>query len=1106
MKLMAMLLLGACLQIHAAGYGQRITLSEKDAPIEKVLKKIQQQTSYKFLYTSQLLEGAPKISITVKNAPVEEALDLIFKGQLLEYEVNESVIVIRPKVKTKIASLEATLSDPIDVSGKVTDGEGRPLPGANVKVRGTNIGVTTDNNGNFVLKNVSENAVLEISFVGHEMKTFTVRGKGFINVALSQKLSLLDETVVIAYGTTSRRFATGNIATVKAVDIEKQPVQNPLLALQGRVPGIEITQLTGMNGGGLTVRIQGRNSLRLNALDPLIVIDGVPYPTQLNSSGGLEALVQSGSPLNFVNPADIESIDILKDADATAIYGSRAANGAILITTKKGNAGRTKLSINMQQGWGKITRKADVMNTQQYLEMRYEAFKNDALIPSSTPNSTSPYLYAPDLTIWDTTRYTDWQKVLIGNTASYSNINTNISGGSTNIQYLIGVTYNRQTTVFPGDFDDKKGGLHFSINGSSPNQKLRVQLTGTYMYDQNHLPGVDLTQTAVLMEPNAPPIYNENGTHNWAPNAAGNSTWINPLAYTISSDFKNATFNLVSNANFSYQILPNLKISSGFGYTNMENDIYQPFRLESVPPESRAQGNRLSNFGKRNMRSWIIEPQIIYNYNIGKGKIEGLLGGSWQQNSSDILVLSGSGYSNDQLMKSLVAATTKTVAASSSLLYKYNAFFGRLNFNWSNKYLINVTARQDGSSRFGEKNKFHIFGSIGLGWIFTEEKFIKENIPFLSFGKLKTSVGTTGNDQLPDYLYISTYGSVNLPIPYQNAPGLLVSSIPNPHLQWEDTHKWLWGVDLGFLNDRIVLGAAYALNKSTNQIIGYVVPAITGFSSINRNFPATIRNTSLEFTLNTINTKGRIIKWSSNFNFTIPRNKLLSFPNIEQTSYGSDNLGVIVGEPLGITQVFPYAGVDPTIGKYMVLNQAGNPTLSPNGLTDRTALVSTLTKFYGGLLNTISFKGIQLEFLLQFVYKNGIRDFNYWNGSRLPGVFSSGSSNQPVSVLNRWQKIQDNAPVVARFTARNNSFPVYPMFSDVAYNYDASFIRLKNVSLSWQLPTHWIQKAKLQSFLFYFRGENLATITKYSGMDPETQSSVILPPLQMWTIGMKLEL
>lgn len=1099
MKITGILLLATCLHVCGKGHSQTVTLSEKDAPLEKIFRAIEQQTDFVFFADFALLQKAKAVTIQVKGMPLQEALDICFKEQPLSYSIVGKNIVVDLRgggMKEKAGAIQGLAL--IDVRGRVTNEENDPVAGVSVLVKGTQIGTSTNGDGEFTLNKVPDNAVLVLTAVNIQSVEEAINGRRNLELKVKGKTGKLDEVQVIAYGKTSQRFNVGNVTTVKAEDIEKQPVQNPLLALQGRVPGLEVTQLTGMPGGGVTVRIQGRNSIT-SGLDPLIVIDGVPYPSQLFANGW-EEVVQYGSPLNYINPADIESIDVLKDADATSIYGSRAANGAILITTKKGKVGRAKLNINLQQGWGKVARRVDMMNTRQYLDMRYEALKNDGIdITTLTPGSRTN-----DLTLWDTTRYTDWQKTLIGGTAQYTNIGVGISGGTAAVQYLIGATYNRQTTVFPGNFDDKMGGLHFNINGTSANQKLKVQLSGSYSYDQNQLPGLDLTNQAILMAPNAPHLYNMDGTLNWAPNAAGSSTWINPLAYTLSREFNNTTKNLVSNLNLSYKILPGLEISSSIGYSNTQSELYLPRRLEAERPEQRATSLRVAQYGNRNMSNWIVEPKLRYSGKIAKGKMEALLGASMQKNSASGLQLTGFGFSNDQLMKSPASAASITLNIAPSFLYKYNALFGRLNYNWDEKYLLNLTARRDGSSRFGDKNKFHNFGSIGIGWVFSQETIVKKNISFLSFGKLRASYGTVGNDQIQDYIYLSTYNAANPPILYQNIPGLFADRIPNPQLQWEMTRKWQTGMDLGFINDRIVLGATFALNESSNQIIGYVLPSVTGFTTIIKNLPATIRNISWEFTLNTVNIKGRNFNWTTSANLTIPRNKLVDFPNIEETSYASGEQGVIVGQPLGVAKVFRFAGVDPATGKYQVLDKEGHSTSDPDEYTDRIAFASIRTKFYGGVLNSISYKGFQLDFLFQFVEQSGNKALFYYNGSRLPGIFRDATTaNQPVTVLHRWQKTGDNVPI-ARFSTANS--PIWPARSDVWYSRDASYIRLKNLSLSWQLPTSWLQKASLQSCLLYFRGQNLATITNYTGLDPETQNINALPPLQLWTLGVKMEL
>ena len=1112
MKLTAILLTVACLQLSAKGITQTVTISVKDAPLFTVLKAIQKQTDFTFIISNRQLQKAKPVSISATNMPLQQVLDLCFKDQPLTYRIIDKVIsIIVKEVKGEKTSDNKTSFIPspqnIDVSGKVTDDNGAPLVGANVVEKGKHNGTTTNADGAFVLRGVDENGSLEISFVGFQTITVPVNSRSSIVVSIRQRDANLQEVVINkGYYTELKRFSTGNVATITSKDIEKQPVQNPLLALQGRMPGVEVYQTTGIPGGGVQIRIQGINSISsissfnpLSRNEPLIIVDGNPYPSRF-STNNIDFINQGGNPLNYINPSDIESISVLKDADATAIYGSRAANGAVLITTKKGKAGKPKLSVDVQQGWGKVTRHVDMLKTRQYLDMRYEALKNDGRLP----NPNADY----DLTVWDTTRYTDWQKELIGGAAHYTNINAGVSGGTDLVQYLVSGTYNRQTTVFPGDFANKAGGLHFSLNGSSSDRRLNILLSGSYQYNENDLPGVDLTNAAVLLAPNAPNLYKDDGFLNWAPNTSGSSTWNNPLVNAIYKEYSNTTRNLVSNLNLSYSILPGLIISSSFGYTNLQSDLFTGTKIEYYNPEFRSFLQRDARFGRRNMGSWIIEPQLRFEKNIGKGKLETLIGSTIQKSRGNYLAVYATGQPTNELLRALSAATSIKADGSGNdkdYTTRFYGLFGRIGYNWDKKYLVNLTGRRDGSSKFGDENKFHNFWSAGAGWIFSEEKFLQWSKSWLSFGKIRGSYGTTGNDQIADYSYLSLYNIVNANILYQGTTSFDIAGLSNPFLQWEETRKLQVGIDLSIFNERITLGVTYARNRSSNQLTSYSLPGITGFTSFTKNFPATVQNTSWEFTLNTLNVKNRNLNWTTNFNLTIPRNEVISFPGIELTSYAFGDIGIIVGKPIGIKKLFQDGGVDPATGKYWLLDSKGNPTTNPNGLTDQLALLSTLPKYYGGLNNTISYKGFQLDFLFQFVYQMGTKDMYYTNGSTTPGVFNNNTSNQPVTVLNRWQNPGDNTNI-ARYNS-DRSLTIFPNVSNAPYSYAAgSYVRLKNVSLSWQLPDAWSKIVHLQTTRIYFRGQNLATITGYKGLDPETRSVSTLPPLQMWTVGAKIEL
>ncbi|WP_049815593.1 SusC/RagA family TonB-linked outer membrane protein [Niastella koreensis] len=1093
MKLTVILFLIA-FHVSADGYNQVVTLHKKNAPLTDVFKDIRQQTGYDFFYELTWLEKAKPVNINVSNIPLTDALNLCLKDQPLTFTITGTTIVLKPKpVQLNVFAANTGF----DVHGVVLDENNAPMQSVNIMVKGTDKITSTNNRGEFQIKDVQATTVLVVSSVGYSRQEITVNGKSDLRIQLKVAIGTLDEIQFVAYGTTTKRLNTGNVTTIKASDIEKQPVQNPLLTLQGRVPGLVVIQPSGLAGSSVRIRIQGQNSIA-NGSEPLYVVDGVPIDPQLPRTGNDYVLGSSGAifsgwgnPLNYINPSDIESIDILKDADATAIYGSRAANGAIMITTKKGKAGVMKFDLNSQVGFGKMIRRLDMLNTKQYLEMRYEAYANDGI------DWTSPSISADDLKVWDTTRYTNWQDQLLGGTAKFTNFNTSVSGGAATARYFISGTYHKETSVFPlsEDFADRKGTLHFNMDANSMNSKFKLQLSGNFMADNNQLPQNDITQTALLLEPDAPPLLNADGSINWAPDANGNTTLSDAnVMIQRYKKYVNKTYNLVSSLNLGYTIFPRFELRSSFGYNYMQTNDYSPGPLIAVAPELRTTTVRGANFGDRNIQSWIMEPQASYSSKISKGKIELLVGVTLQNKNVNSGYIYGNGQLSDELLNNLYAAANIYKNNSLSSNYKYNAFFGRINYNWSDKYIVNINARRDGSTRFGANNRFHDFGSLGGAWIFSNEKIIRSKAGIISFGKLRSSYGSTGSDQIGDYQYMSLYNLYsNAPVPYQGIAGLIPAGLPNPNLQWEETWKLQAGIDLGFLQDRVIVNVTWVRNRSSNQLLRYSLPNTAGFTSYYVNFPAIIQNRNWEFAVTGKISQGKDFNWTCNVNLTLPKNKLVSFPNLSTSTYASR---LIVGEPIDVLSNYHYLGVAPGSGDYLFSDRNGHPVLEPNTATDRTSLISTFQKLYGGFQNNLTYKSIQLDFLFQFVSQVGYNDVSFWNGSRYPGMFTRGNSNQPVTVLGRWQKVGDKASV-AKFSTGEVATV---LDSDHRYT-NASFIRLKNLAFYWSLPQKWVDKVHFRSFRIYLHGQNLLTITNYKGLDPETQSMTSLPPLRIWTIG-----
>ncbi|MFD2872004.1 SusC/RagA family TonB-linked outer membrane protein [Mucilaginibacter ximonensis] len=1093
MKLTTFLLVIALVQASAAGFAQKISLNERDAPLEKVLGAIKQQSGYVFLFTDPALKEE-RITVRVAGASIEEALKAAFDQTAIDYKVVGNNILLKKAEKSEPSFIDQARAffAQVTVTGKVTDETGQALPGVTVKLKDSNNGVVTDKDGVFVITVAYNNSILVFSSIGFE--TREISAGDFLTkatITLKATTTNLQEVVVSkGYYSVKQELNTGNVSRVTAADIQKQPVSDPILALEGRVPGVYISQTSGIPGAGYTVMIRGRNSIA-QGNNPLYIVDGVPFLatslTNTNIGGGAVGFGASQgtgmSPFNSLNSSDIESIEVLKDADATAIYGSRGANGVILITTKKGRAGITKFDVNVYSGAGQITRQLPFLNTQQYLAVRHKAFANDGVAIKPTDYDING--------VWDTTRYTNWQKELIGGTAKFTNAQASLSGGSVNTQFLISGGYSRQTTVYPGDFEDRKASLHINLNHASADQRFHAVFSAQYLNDYSVLPSSDLAGS-INLAPDAPPIYDANGNLNWQ-----NNTWSNPLAPMLQTS-KAVTDNLGGNLNLSYQVLPGLQIKSSFGYTHLQlnQDNVQP--LTSVaPPNNTNPLLRNHQFAKSDFNTWIIEPQLNYSRKISKGTLDLLVGSTFQGNKQSSLGLYAYNFASDDALSNIAAASNIIIRGNSITQYNYNALYGRVSYNWEEKYVVNATARRDGSSRFGPNNQFGNFASAGAAWIFSKEQFISKNLPFLSFGKLRASYGSSGNDQITDYQYLSTYATYNgTGGTYQSASTLYPTSIANSYFGWESVKKLEGGIELGFLKDRVFISASYYRNRTGNQLVGQPLPSTAGFTRIVSNLPAVVQNTGVELLVNGAIIQNKSFKWSSSVNLTIPRNKLVSFPGLSSNlSYSSLYM---VGQPLFIIPSYKYTGIDSQTGLYTFQDVNKDGAINNS---DKQFLPSAVVtqKYYGGFENTFSYHGIDLSFLVQFVKQTGRRSSQFL----IPGNFNAN----PLSyALDAWQKPGDIAEYqkytqgsTPALIARANLLSSDYMITD------ASFIRLKNISLAYSMPQNWLKKAHLQNLRVYLQCQNLFTITRYQGFDPETQG-LSLPPLKMITAGIQLTL
>lgn len=1078
-----------------------VELGFENESLKGVFREIERQTDFLFSWDASIEKIFPRVSLEEGRYTVKELLEIAMNGTKLTYSQSRNYVIVLPAEKSgrgvqKVAVEKANqLATPSSVliTGTVRDASTQePLAGVNIIVKGTAKGTTTDADGKYAL-DVEGNDLLVFTFVGYKSFETHTSGKSVIDVEMQEDVASLKEVIVNGgYFQITKDRATMNTSKVNAKDIENQPITTPLMALQGRVPGLDVTPINGAPGGAATIQIRGQNSLRRDGALPLYIIDGVPVDATPIRSNGRAFFYVGFDPLSTLNPSNIESVEVLKDAAATAIYGSRGSNGVILVTTKHGKAGQTNLNINYYTGAGKLPQKIDLLNTQEYLEMRREALANDGQLASL--EGPFAWFFYPDLAAWDSTRYTDWQDVLLGNTSKINDLQLNFSGGNNNTTFRFGGEYYKESTIFPGDFGFRRYNGNFSFDHVSFNRKFKTSFSVNYGATESDLSeGLDLVQQALNLSPNAPKLRKEDGSLNWETIEFGGTpyhTWINPLSY-FENTHNNRTASFVSNCVFGYDIIPGLtaKISSGYTEINQNEYLKQP--ISANPPRlvSSARGTAIS--GRNERKTWIIEPQIMWSKNLAGHHLDVVVGGSHQGSNGSYFSIRGSNYTSDVFLNSILLAPTKTVTADNNSEYRYVALYSRIGYDYKNKYLLDLSGRRDGSSRFGPDKQYGNFWAIGAGWIFTQENWFKDNLGFLNFGKIRSSYGVTGNDQLGDYLFLDLYAST--PTTYQNTISLLPNNLFNPDLAWEQTKKIEVAAQLRFFEDRISFEVSKYNHRSSNQLNTYPLPATTGFDGISSNLNATIENNGWEFLLDIEILRRKDFVWSLESNLSLPRNELVKFDGIEQSSYYTIYK---VGKPLTIQRLFTWKGVNPETGLYEIadINQDGSINED-----DKTFLKSLGRNYYGGTLNSLTYKNINFSFLIQFSDL-----IKYGAGMTVPLTYPGLSLNQPSYVMDRWQKAGDITNVAKYSQTDQASFEYgYVTTSDHAV-FNNRFIRLKTLSLTYNLPDKWIKKAYLQNAKVYFQGQNLFVANNYQGFDPET--GVGLPPLKIVTMGIQMTL
>jgi TonB-linked SusC/RagA family outer membrane protein len=1099
MRLTGVILLAFCLQVSARSDAQqRIAINVRNVSLQKLFSEIEKKTSYTFFYDVTILKETKPVTVVIKDATVEEILRQALVGQALEYKITDKTIFVK---KERKAVVEATPVDTgrgatIRVKGVVLTEAGVPVQGANVTIKQTEKGTITNARGEFELSAVPTGDVLVFSYVGYAPQNFTVKDGGQIRINMKVAQNELDKAVVQAYGMTTQRLTTGDIGTVTAEEIEKVPVMNPLLALEGRISGLDVNMTSGYASAPVKVELRGRANINpLFTSDPLYIIDGVPLtvnelafnPNNTSSyttgSFGFDQLSLSPangqSPFFSINSADIESIQVLKDADATAIYGSRGANGVILVTTKRGKAGKTVFNLNVQEGSTRVDRFWNMMNTSQYLSMRRQAFYNSGTSPSPLTdfdvNGT-----------WDTAKSTNWQKALWGGIGRDINVQTSLSGGDSRTTFRISGGYSRSTGITTVSGADQRASVSLNLSHNSLDNKLSINSASSFSYTQSNminLPG------NVRMAPDAPAIYDSTGNLNWAGwgGDKGNTQAerLYPfgglkLPYTGKTDF------LTSSLGINYVVIRGLKVSASFGYNIAQGKqiVVDPIAAQS-PLTNNPTGSM--TLGSNQNINWIFEPQLTYSSWISKGKVDILFGATLSQNNTEATSASGSGYTSDILLNNLSSAPIFS-ATDNYGEYKYFGIFGRITYNLENMYVLDLNARRDGSSRFGSGKQFGNFGSVGAAWIVSEEKWLKRVLPlYVSFVKLRGSYGTTGSDAIPNYSYLSQY--VSNGYSYNNQTALTPLIDPNPDFRWQSNKKLEAAFNLGFVKDRVNIQVAWYRDRCGNQLVSFPTPNFTGFNSVIENSPALVQNVGWEFTISAHIIKTRKFNWSLNFNTAINRNKLVAYPDFSQSPFTKT---LKIGQPLNMQYALHYIGVDPETGQYSFYDQNhdGNIRYIPGHpeLGDDSYVVHTAPKFFGGLGMSINYGSVNINLLFNFKDQIGKNAFLNLNG--VPGV---ANNNVPAALFGeQWQRPGANS-TYAKFLTTTPVWYGDFQESDGAYT-DASFVRLSSLSVSYSLPANFLKKAGIQGCNLFFNTNNVLTITKYKGIDPETQNFGSLPP------------
>ncbi|UOR05709.1 TonB-dependent receptor [Hymenobacter aerilatus] len=937
------------------------------------------------------------------------------------------------------------------VSGRVIGPDGGGIPGVTVLEQGTTNGISTGAEGNYTLT-VQPNATLVFSAIGYVGQTVPVGAQSVINVTLSNNETLLNEAVVVGYGSQTKADLTGSVTQLTAKDVENTPVVSFEQAIQGRTPGVTISQTSGKLGAGPQIRVRGSSSVTASN-QPLYVIDGIPVTSQ-DVSSDTEPL----NPLADLNPNDIESISILKDASASAIYGSRASNGVILVTTKKGRQGRTKVNVGYYLGTSSPTHTRKFLNADQYRELLTEAAANSPFGALDLQQELDDNGTGIDL---NSTANENWvnRGLRRGKVSQYD---FNVSGGDAKTRFYLSTTYNDQTGIIVGN-RYRRGSARLNLDHSI-SDKLKVGLNLSLTRSVNdRTPNDNAFANPIQLNalPPLQPAYLEDGSLN------RNTLYYNNLLDLQNGMNRAGNYRSFSTAYLTYQPVQGLTLrtETGADFLSLNEELYRAAGTQDGGNTGYGYNNQVQvvNYTTNNTATY----NKVFNEDHG---VEVLAGFSFQRSDTKETAAEGRGFPNAEFTK-VASAAIKTAGTSSSRSeFTFISYFGRVNYAFRNKYLVSGSVRRDGSSRFGVDNQYGTFGAGSLGWVISEESFLRDN-SLINFLKLRGSYGVTGNAEIGNYSSRSLYTA----LPYADQAGLQPSAtIGNPNLTWETTAQTDLGLEFALFNNRITGEVDVYEKKTSDLLLNRQLPYTNGYSVVTENV-GKLRNRGLEISLNGL-VIDKAVKWNVGGNISFNRNEITSLTAPIQSAY----LGSVrEGQPIGVFWGREYAGVDPANGDALYYTEGGTTT---NDYTQSPLkkVGNPNPKFTGGVTTTVSWNGFDFSALGQFVYGNDI-----YNAS---GIYQSVAGdyfdNQTIDQLRRWQNPGDitNVPQ-ARLYGSNGTVVSSRWVTG------GSFFRGKTVTLGYTFPDYMMNKGFVQSARIYLTAQNLFTITNYDGYDPEVNTA-----------------